>query len=115
MLCRVPPPQAEVGKHGDLKFFDADKDGAVARFGAEGDAVKAKTALEEAKTDFSGQVPTYKVLEGDEADAYWTKVDELHKMRWDEMRRRKSKQGRGKRKRGNDGGHGGRGGKNQRR
>lgn len=107
--------RAEVDKYGDLKFFEADKDGATARFGVEGDAEKAKKALEEAKTTFSGQVPTYKVLEGEDAENYWTKVDELHKTRWEEMRRRKNKKaGRGKRKRGNDGGRFGRN-KNQRR
>lgn len=56
--------QEAVAAHGDLKFFEADKDGAVARFGTPGDAEKAKNALEEAKTEFGGQVPTYSVMEG---------------------------------------------------
>ena len=65
MSCTRPASlQEEVAKHGDLKFFEADKDGAVARFGTPGDAEKAKNALEEAKTEFGGEVPTYSVMEG---------------------------------------------------
>ena len=56
--------QNAVAKHGDLKFFEADKDGAVARFGGEGEADIAKKALESAETKFGEQVPTYTVMEG---------------------------------------------------
>ena len=99
--------QDAVAAHGDLKFFDADAEGAVARFGGEGDALKAKAALEEAKTEISGQKVTFAVLEGDDATAYWDKVDEFHKSRWEEMRRRKSKGSKRKRKGGHNAGRAG--------
>lgn len=48
---------------------------------------------------------------GEAADAYWNKVDEFHKSRWESVRQRKMKQG--SRKRRNNGG--GRGGNAKRR
>ena len=43
---------------------------------------------------------------GDAATLYWNKVDEFHRMRWEDMRRRKNKKAN---RRGGRGGRGGRG------
>lgn len=90
----------EVQKYGDLKFFEVDAKGAVARFGNSGEAETAMAKLTESKVNFSGQAPTLRVLEGEEAAAYWDKVESFHKQRWTSMQQRKRGGGRSGRGRG---------------
>lgn len=77
-------------KHGTVSWIDfqrGDSAGEI-RFAAAGEAIKVKEAYESAPAEIQGKVPTLRVLEGEDEKAFWAKVAESKRQRYERSKRK---------------------------